>query len=230
MDAVEYARTAVLDLVHRTIQKPSERDVQSAVGPSDIGDPCDLCLASKMARRASVQVGKGRDAGFSLKAWIGTAVHSKLEEDLDLPDGHAAKEAKVFIHEIPGYGKIHGHIDLQLLLLRICVDYKTTDMAKLKLMKLDGVPWSHVVQLMLYTYGLRKAGVDMTHAALVYIPRDNNDPKNIWVAAAEYDESIALKALARVEDLWAKLLKGETNFTSDSKCFVCNTVSMGFLR
>lgn len=230
MDTVDFVRGEVLNLVHRTVQKPSERDVQSAVGPSDIGDPCDLCLAAKMARRASVQVGKGRDAGFSLKAWIGTAVHKKLEEDLDLPEAFVAKEARVFIHEVAGYGKIHGHIDLQLLLLKTCVDYKTTDLAKLKLMKLEGVPWSHVVQLMLYTYGLRKAGVDMTHAALVYIPRDNNDPKNIWVAAAEYNEDIALKALARVEDLWAKLTAGETNFKSDDNCFTCNTVARGFLR
>lgn len=232
MDGTEYARRYVADTVRQTIMKQSARDKQSSVGPSDLGDPCDLCLASKMARHGPLAVGQGRDSGFSLKAWVGTAVHEKLERDIELPAEMVKLEERVFIHTIAGYGDIHGHIDLQLALLGIVNDYKTCDMDGdygLKKIKLNGPPWKHVVQLMLYGYGVRKAGGKADHMTLTYIPRDNNSVDNIYVVAAEYHENIALEALARAESIWAKLVAGESDFSSDSDCFVCKMATLRML-
>lgn len=230
MDGVDYARQFVQETVRQTIMKQSARDKQSSVGPSDLGDPCDLCLASKMARRGPLAVGGGRDSGFSLSAWVGTAMHEKLEKDIDLPEGHILCEEKVFIANIPGYGDIYGHIDVQFLLMGIWNDYKSAKVKDIHGYKLDGVPEKHGIQLMTYGYGLRNAGRKADYAALTYIPRDNNNPDEIWVATAEYNEQVAIDALERAESIWKRLQSGETDFNSHSDCFVCKMVNLGMLR
>lgn len=230
LDGIEYARQFVRQTVRATIMKQSARDQQSSVGPSDLGDPCDLCLASKMARHGPLAVGQGRESGFSLSAWVGTSMHEKLERDLDLPPEMYLCEEKVFIHEIPGYGRINGHIDVQFLLMGIWNDYKSAKVKDIQSYKLNGPPWKHVVQLMLYGYGLRKAGRKADYAALTYIPRDNNNPDSIWVATAEYNEQIALDALARAEAMWAKLQDGHIDFSSHPDCYVCKMATLGMLR
>jgi hypothetical protein len=224
MDGNDYARKFVRDTVRATIMKQSARDKQSSVGPSDLGDPCDLCLASKMARHGPLTVGGSRNTGFSLKAWIGTAVHEKLERDLELPEEFAVKEEKIHIATLADYGEIVGHVDVQFTPVFTAVDYKTCDMDGpygLKKIKLDGPPLKHVRQIMTYGYGLRKAGRDIRYVCLVYIPRDNNNPDNIYEVSAEYDEQIALDTLARAESIWAQLQAGESTFSSAPKCFVC---------
>lgn len=234
MDGADYARKFVRSTVRQTIMQQSARDQQSAAGPSDLGDPCDLCLATKMARHGPLAVGQGRESGFSLKAWLGTAAHEKLEREVPnvLPEDFFLCEERVFIHEIEGYGKIYGHIDIQFLLLGIWNDYKTCDMEGdygLKKIKLDGPPWKHVVQIMLYGYGLRLAGRKADYAALTYIPRDNNDPENIYVVTAAYNEQIALDALHRAEAIWKRLQDGVSDFSSDDDCFVCKMATFRML-
>ena len=113
-----------------TITQPSERDKQQAPGPSDLADKCDLCVARKIA--ASLGMGTHTDRGFSLKAWLGTAVHEKLERDLPRVYAHAEREITVDVADIPGIGKVRGHVDLFLPRKKTLVDYKTTDMKRLK--------------------------------------------------------------------------------------------------
>lgn len=204
-----------------TVQRRSERDQQATVGPSDLSDDCDYCLAVKMAPRANVGFGIMRTDGFSLKAWSGTAVHTKLESDIDLPEGHVITEEKVFIHTIANYGDVYGHVDVQFPPMETWGDYKTTDLAKLKSYRLNGVPNRHAKQIMMYGFGINRIR-KMKVASLIYIPRDSNNVNDIWVATADYNERMAVQALERAEKIYAKLLKGDLNFDSARDCFVCN--------
>lgn len=113
-----------------TITRPSRRDKQEAPGPSDLADKCDLCVARKIA--ASLNMGTHTDRGFSLKAWLGTAVHEKLERDLPRVYAHAEQEIEVQVANIPGIGQVVGHVDVFLPRKRALVDWKTTDMKKLR--------------------------------------------------------------------------------------------------
>ncbi|QJD53639.1 Cas4 family exonuclease [Streptomyces phage Kela] len=113
-----------------TITRPSARDKQQTPGPSDLADKCDLCVARKIA--SSLGMGTHTERGFSLKAWLGTAVHEKLEKDLPGVYAHAEREITVDIAHIPGIGLVQGHVDLFLSRKKTLVDYKTTDMKKLK--------------------------------------------------------------------------------------------------
>lgn len=126
----ENIRAFVEGIVVATITRPSARDKQRTPGPSDLADKCDLCVARKIA--SSLGMGTHTDRGFSLKAWLGTAVHEKLEKDLPGVYAHAEREITVDIAHIPGIGLVQGHVDLFLSRKKTLVDYKTTDMKKLK--------------------------------------------------------------------------------------------------
>lgn len=125
----ENIRTFVEGIAVATITKPSTRDKQEAPGPSDLADRCDLCVARKIS--ASMGLGTNTDRGFSLKAWLGTAVHEKLERDLPEVYAHAEQEIEVDVADIPGIGKVIGHVDVFLPRKKTLVDWKTTDMKKL---------------------------------------------------------------------------------------------------
>lgn len=112
-----------------TITKPSARDKQRAPGPSDLGDTCDICVARKLAN--FLGVGAYPKGDFSLKAWIGTAVHEKLERDLPSVYRHAQREITVQVADIPGVGIVSGHVDVFLPRYRALVDWKTSDMDKM---------------------------------------------------------------------------------------------------
>lgn len=125
-----------------TITKPSTRDRQKAPGPSDLADKCDLCVARKIA--SSLGMGTHTERGFSLKAWNGTAVHEKLERDLPAVYNHAEREITVDVADIPGIGLVRGHVDVFLPRKKTLVDYKTTDMKKLKGYQTQASPSAYV--------------------------------------------------------------------------------------
>lgn len=123
-------RDFVEGLAVATITKPSARDKQQAPGPSDLADKCDLCVARKIS--ASLNLGASTDRGFSQKAWLGTAIHEKLERDLPSVYRHAEQEITVDVADIPGIGLVRGHVDLFLPGKKTIVDWKSTDMKKLR--------------------------------------------------------------------------------------------------
>lgn len=138
----ENLRSFVEGIAVATITKPSARDRQTAPGPSDLADKCDLCVARKIA--ASLNLGSHTERGFSLKAWLGTAIHEKLERDLPSVYAHAEQEITVDVAEIPGIGLVRGHIDLFLPKRRAAVDWKSTDMKKLKGYRTQAGPSAYV--------------------------------------------------------------------------------------
>lgn len=138
----ENIRNFVEGIAVATITKPSARDRQKAPGPSDLADKCDLCVARKIA--ASLGMGTHTERGFSLKAWLGTAIHEKLERDLPSVYAHAEQEITVDVAQIPGIGLVRGHVDLFLPRYRAAVDWKSTDMKKLKGYQTQAGPGAYV--------------------------------------------------------------------------------------
>lgn len=123
-------RGFVEGLAISAITRPSARDRQKALGPSDLADLCDVCVARKIGALMGVTGGPDRD--FSLKAWLGTAVHEKLERDLHDVHEHAELEIEVDIAVVPGIGLVKGHIDAFLPRKKTLVDYKTSDIDKIR--------------------------------------------------------------------------------------------------
>lgn len=141
----KHVEAFVHGLTVATITQPSKRDRQKAPGPSDLAGKCDLCVARKIAN--SLSLGSYVESGFSLKAWLGTAVHEKMERDLPKIFFGAHQEIEVSIGDIPDVGPVVGHIDLFLPEKRALVDWKTTDMKKLVDYKKDAGPGAYTQHL-----------------------------------------------------------------------------------
>lgn len=211
------------DLKLRLIQeltKPTERDKQRRVGPSEIGNPCPKCLGrALMDERA--------DQDFSLYPWLGTAVHSYLEENV-FPEG--MHEMRLDVGEIPGYGPVKGTTDMYLE--GSVVDWKIVGLKKIKGFKINpvghsrGVSTQYRYQSMIYAKGCELAGMPVDDINIVFIPRDSGDVKDIYVHSEAYQPEMADKALARAGFIYEFAQeKGWEALESDDDCYTCNFVA-----
>ena len=216
------ARAFIRDLIRLTMTNPSDRDKQRLPGPSDLADPCDVCLARKIALACGISTPEDHKRNFSLKAWTGTATHQKIEHDLPRVYPHAEQEITVEIEDVEGLGMVKGHVDLYVPQHRTMCDWKTTDLRKLKTYQMNGVPASHFGQTMLYMLGLRRSGREVDTATLCYIPRDSNKESDIWVASCSFREDVAVGLLERARRLTATVRAGELGtLVPEEGCFPC---------
>lgn len=218
----ERTRVYASALMQATVTRSSARDVQKLPGPSDLANGCDLCVARRIASSCGIDMPQ-LPRHFSLKAWVGTAIHQKIERDLPGVYPYAQQEITVPISVVPGLGSIKGHVDAYFPRKLVMGDWKSTDMKKLDKITKFGVPSSHFGQTMLYMYGLRKKGLSCDYATLTYIPRDSNNVSDIWVASCAYREDVAVGLLNRTRSLLNRLQEGDVaNLQSDPECFVCH--------
>lgn len=215
---------------------PSERDAQVSIGPSDMGDPCARCLAFKMAGSPIPQ----RETLF---AWNGTSTHLHVEQRIETLQARqnitdqiafakqffdgALTEVKVFVVEIPGYGKVSGHIDL--LTHDLVVDWKTIGMAKLKQWKQQLAKGQmpkglekYIGQLTIYIGAARRLGYNVETGVLAFIPRDALTPDDYWAYPVRYDEQNEQKIITRVAAIYQYVKAGRHGeIAADPDCFVC---------
>lgn len=222
----------VRNLVMDLLKTQSKRDGQAKIGASEIGNPCDYCVANRLLNNPKVS------SIYWLGARIGTGIHAELEKEIakhvDEPQEakfsslkDAASEYNLHIYEMEGYGEIRSTADLLVTNELHLVDFKTSKKRQVDKYKLDGVPYQYVVQQQLYAYGFNKM-VDglVQRISLVFINRDGSTDSDFWVYSMDYDESIALKALDRLESLWHYVREGKDVEELDSHpdCFYCNVV------
>lgn len=123
----EQVRKLAIDI----LSMPSARTMQKRVGPSNLSNQCDRDLAYDL-------LGIERHNPQADKTWlgaeIGTGIHAHGQHNLDdaiqsalaanrptpaaiaiaETAGKAKAERRVYVGEIPGYGVVHGTIDLDL--------------------------------------------------------------------------------------------------------------------
>jgi len=224
----EARRRAVSQAIRSTINKPTARDTQKSVGPSEIGDPCGRCLGQALCRKYPElwwEEEKPPGDHFSLKAWVGTAIHEKLDRDAPGYDpelGQLSKEIEIPIWDLPGYGLIKGHTDL--FVDRTVVDYKTKDgRDKIREIALNGPQSSEVVQINLYGFGLMQSGHTVEDLCLFYIPRDSNRIEDTLGMFTRPLPVIAERALARLAKVWDVVRDGRgAILESHPDCYSCN--------
>lgn len=199
-------------LVIQEITKGTERDRQIRVGPSSVGNPCPRCLGRELA-------GEKEEREFSLFPWLGTAMHSYLETST-FPE--ARHEFKVEVGEIPGYGMIKGSIDLYME--GIVGDWKLVGLKKIKSYRVAGIPEVYRYQTQLYARGCELAGLPVDSVAVIFIPRDSGNVRDIWVHEEDYQPEMAEAALARAgRVLEIVQTDGWENLPSHDDCYNCNS-------
>lgn len=211
------------------LKKPSDRDRQRLVGPSNLSNACSYCLAKDML---GVPEGNKR---YWVGAKFGSMIHAGMEE---LFRERGLVEQRVTVGEIPGYGVITGSCDL--FVDNTVVDWKTTTREKLtfyrraeadepddtelsKITEARATLARYFFQTNLYGLGMENAGHTVERVSVVFLCRDGKTDDDIWSASRPYDRDVALKVLDRASRLWEYLQEGNDieALTSHPACYPC---------
>lgn len=208
------------------ITQPTARDQQRRVGPSSLGNPCPHCLGREMFMTDHTVEGFGDD--FSMYPWIGTAVHSYLEQNVfQTPD--FLHEQRLYVGDVPLYGPIKGtadlvHKDATPQLGTFVGDWKIVGLKKIKSYRANGAPKQYRFQIQLYARGCELAGYPVESVAIIFIPRDSGNANDIFIHEEAYQPVMAEAALQRAGEIYQVVLSdGYESLPSDPDCWVCNT-------
>lgn len=198
----------------------TERSKQQQIGISEVGSDCRKCVARKLALVYKKPEG-------SWYPFIGTAVHDALERGFAerWPDEYKL-ENRLHVHSYKDL-ELGGSCDMAYLNDGILIvnDWKIVGERKLREAGSGKISDQYRVQAMLYGFGWKKQGYDVTHVALSFLPRDKDLPE-AQVVLMRYDEKIALDALQALNDLmdmaelmgWDKVIEKQPKA---SFCFDC---------
>jgi len=170
------------------------RSKQVSIGPSEIGHDCTRRLAYKL-----LDWEKSNElASANWSAQVGSAIHKYLADVFAKVDGFMV-ETRVNIR-----GNLAGTIDLYDTRRGIVIDWKTTSLAQMDRKRREGKNPQYHTQIQLYGYGLAQTGAQVNQVALVYLPTSGGIDE-IHVELFDYDESVAIKALERIDNIHALL-------------------------
>ena len=167
---------------------------QVAIGPSEMGHECTRRLAYKLLDWDQVNVSQSSNWASQ----VGSAIHAHLAEIFRKKEGFEV-EQKVTIR-----GQLAGTVDLFDTVRGIVMDWKTTGYTKLQEYRKSGATAQHITQVQLYGYGKAQSGAKVNKVALVYLPTSGSLDE-MHLELHDYDEKVALEALARVDDITALL-------------------------
>ena len=167
---------------------------QVAIGPSEMGHECTRRLAYKLLDWEQVNVAQSSNWASQ----VGSAIHAHLAEIFRKKEGFEV-EQKVTIR-----GQLAGTVDLFDTVRGIVMDWKTTGYSKLQEYRKSGATAQHITQVQLYGYGKALSGAKVNKVALVYLPTSGSLDE-MHLELHDYDEKVALDALARVDDISALL-------------------------
>lgn len=225
---------------------PTDRDRQRHVGPSELGEVCERCLADKI--RGTYE---DKRAGTPLAPLLGTAFHLLAQQRLsNSPEGRAGLilvEKRVDVAQVDGYGPIGGTVDLFDIERGEVIDWKVLSKARIAGVssvvhnRLDGsvlmdrdktiweTAWKYYAQMMLYGYALERDGYEVERASLLMIPRDASTdvlPGCARVLVFQYRRAVAEAVLGRFSELVARVRSEENKvagagYESSPGCYRC---------
>lgn len=227
----------IYDRIIRELTKPSERDKQRKVGPSELGDLCERCLAEKLLGVHD------EEKTYPLAPMIGTAFHLYLETTLDLKD--YLKETRVTVGTIEGYADIRGTADGFDVSTGHVIDYKVLSKKKIKAFSsatffdeahnpefysdsmTEGQLKKYYYQMQLYGLGMENMGYEVNHTSLILFPRDATI-ESVMSASHElcfkYNRDAALAVLERANQIFKWANENQDNLgelDSHPGCYYC---------
>ncbi len=176
----------------------SPRSIQTEIGPSELGTPCDRRLAYRLANNPEVNE---RDPWPAI---VGTGVHNWMEAAVNDWQVRNQVRFRYMTEEALDIQGVLGHTDLYRD--GVVVDYKTKGPSGMKEARKDGPTLGYKIQLQLYGLGHVQAGRPVTDVALVYLPRAGW-LRDMYVWTDKFRPKMAERALARMRSIAAGLLQ-----------------------
>lgn len=183
------------------------RSLQKRIGPSEIGDECDHCLAAKLAGWTK------HDPMVPWAATVGTGGHLLMETFFHRHNQEHTPRggAKRFVMEetIPvgyiGNTEITGSTDLLDLETGMTVDWKFVGKSSLDKYRRQGPSQKYRVQAHLYAHGWNRAGIPVQYVSICFLPRATNTWTQHFWWHEEYQPQIAEQALERANRIHTQL-------------------------
>jgi hypothetical protein len=180
----------------------SPRSLQTAIGPSEIGDPCERKLSYKL-------LGWPTAAGERdpIAPVIGTGFHAWMEEQFTARNsaGRYKIEEKVTVRDSPiETARIRGSSDLYDRTTRTNYDWKLVGVSSLDKYRRSGPGDQYRIQAHLYGLGQENAGEQPARVAIVFVGRYHELRIHVW--SEPYDRQVALDALDRLDRIRQRVL------------------------
>jgi hypothetical protein len=186
----------------------SARSQQVAIGPSEVGEPCERQLSYKMLDWQQTNT-----AHDPIAAIIGTGFHLWMAEKFEakqsiLPGSNTPRyriEERVAVREaINPVANLHGSADLFDRLLHANLDWKLVGVSSLDKYRRQGPGEKYRIQAHLYGLGQENAGEQIDRVAVVFVARHHELKVHVW--SEPYQPDIAENALARLDAIRARLV------------------------
>jgi hypothetical protein len=177
-------------IIHAASNAP--RSLQTAIGPSEVGQPCLRRLAYK-----HLDVAPASTSGDIWRPTVGTAAHAWLADSLELANrelGHQRWIVEERVDIAPGLSGSCDAFDTQT---RTVVDWKVVGPSSLKKYRKDGPGQQYRTQLHLYGKGHANAGRQVDHVAIMFLPSAGALSDAYWWTEP-YDQQIADDAIERL--------------------------------
>lgn len=172
------------------------RTVQTTLGPSELGTPCDRQIALKLA---GVQ---RHERGLPWAPMCGTAVHSLMEDVLTRENERLGRQRWVIEETVHLDDELTGHGDAYDNDHALVIDWKYTGTTARRKACRKTVPNAELVspeyrtQAHLYGLGHENAGRSVRYVRLVMLARSHDFSESVeWTE--EYRPDIAIAALTR---------------------------------
>lgn len=172
------------------------RTVQTTLGPSELGTPCDRQIAMKLAGI------KRHDRDLPWAPMCGTAVHGLMEQVLRAENERLGRERWIIEQKVMLDDELSGHGDAFDTDWGMVVDWKYTGTTARRKAARRSVPNHELVsaeyrtQAHLYGLGHSNAGRNVRFVRLVLLARSHDYSESVeWTE--EYREDIAVDAMTR---------------------------------
>jgi hypothetical protein len=202
MTAVDAPRVTTAELlgVIRGAISDAPRSLQAAIGPSELGAPCDRKLALKLLGSTALNT-----AADKWPATVGTAVHSWLAETFAADNAARAADGRpprwLLEQRVTIRTGLSGSCDLYDLETHTVIDWKTTGATRLRAYRTAGHPGQqYQQQAHLYGMGWANLGLPVRDVAVVFLPR-SGVLRDTWLWTEPYDQATAQAALDRADGL-----------------------------
>lgn len=186
----EALRAAILDQSNL-----APRSLQTALGPSEYGEPCARRLAYRLMDEPKTNTDSDPWASI-----LGTAGHAWLADALEADNQRAGELRWLVERRLEIRPGLEGSCDAYDVRRHTVVDHKIVGPTKLREYKMNGPSPQYRKQVHLYGLGYARLGLPVQEVAIAFYPRAGQlSGLHVW--SEPYDETVATEAISRVDTL-----------------------------
>lgn len=182
----------------RAFEAEAHRSQQTAIGPSEVGNPCTRCLA-----RHALGMRVTRDYDDPWCRILGTAGHTWLDEAAEawnVRNNRGRLIADLHVNPHPDLIPAGGRLDLYDEETHTVVDHKIVGTDQLRKYRLSGPGPRYRTQVHVYGLGQSRTGKKVEHVAVAFWPRGGRlSDLHVWTEP--YQPDVAMTALKRWETI-----------------------------